>query len=218
MPALRAVAGHKRHRCDRLADRAVVDQLAAGLQPAAQEGVGRAADAQPFLPRQSQGGGAVRPPRGERLLGVDMFPSGQAPTAHLGVDGRDGQVDHQVNVRIGQQLVHCRGADAVLGCLGLGAANVQVGARDQSQPRQFAAVGQVDPADVAAADDTDPSYACHAPAPFRPCSDSSSPPPPACRSRSGRAQRSATRSRRRPRPRSPARPGRRRPPRSSARP
>ena len=49
VPALVAVAQHEGGGGHRLADPAVVDQLAAGLDAAAQEGVGRAADAQALL-------------------------------------------------------------------------------------------------------------------------------------------------------------------------
>src|SRR5262249_34321775 len=50
VPVFVAVAEHGGRRGDRFADRAVVDQLAAGVQTGAEERIGRTADAYPFRP------------------------------------------------------------------------------------------------------------------------------------------------------------------------
>jgi hypothetical protein len=56
VPVFRAVGGEKGRGRDRLADPAAVDQVAAGLQAPAQEGIRGASDQDAFLP----GGARVR--------------------------------------------------------------------------------------------------------------------------------------------------------------
>ncbi|MEZ4583186.1 MAG: hypothetical protein R3A10_16385 [Caldilineaceae bacterium] len=67
----------------------------------------------------------------------------------------DGQVDDDVDARIGQQLVHAEGAHAVGLRFGRGARRVNVRARRDVENGEFAGCFEVDVADVAAPDDAD---------------------------------------------------------------
>jgi len=200
MPALRSVPRHERDRRDGDADRAIVDELAAGLQAAAEERIGRATHTQPLFGCQLHRALPVRAGRRERLLGVDMLARVQRGQVDRRVRRRDGQVHDHVDVGGRNQVLDRHGADAVLLRLGFGPLNHEVGARNQLEAGQLRRVLQVDIADIAAADDADAGHAAcrisgsHVRSPFRPDRCSSPAPPPSCRaSRCGPARQSATR-------------------------
>ena len=79
MPALVAGAHEEGAAGDRRADRAVVDQLARGLVAAAEEGVGRAADAQALLRGEVHHLARLGDVDAERLLGIDVLAGVAAP-------------------------------------------------------------------------------------------------------------------------------------------
>ena len=155
VPALVAGAHEEGGAGERLADGAVVDQPAAGLVGAAEEGVRRAADAEPLRPgrieERTRLGGVDR----ERLLGVDMLAGGDRPEAHLDMGERHGEVDHDLDSRVGEEALDRRRRDAELRAARLGRRGVEVGDRldveDREGPRRL----EIGGADIAAADDAD---------------------------------------------------------------
>ena len=99
---------------DRRADRAFVDQLAAGLVRAAEERVGRAADAQAALlapPAMSLRASATVD--AERLFGMHVLAGCERLKADLDMGRRHGEVDDDLDRRVGQQFVDapCRDAE-----------------------------------------------------------------------------------------------------------
>ncbi len=166
-----------------------------GLQASAEPGVGRAAEQHPaWRPRPA--GAPGDSVQGERLLRPDVLTGRQGGRGDLGVRGRDGQVDHDLDVRAVQRLRHrSRLRYPVRGSLGLGPLEIQVGTEHHAQVGERGQVVQVLVADGPAADDGDTDGAR---SPARPVIG-----PPGCRpARPGRER--------------PARPGCRRP-RSSCR-
>ena len=156
MPALVAGAHEEGGAGDRPADRAFVDQLAGGLVAAAEEGVGRAADAQtPCLaprPAALRASGEVD---AERLLRMHVLAGGDRLQADLDMGERHRQVDDDLDVGVGEQAL----LRSSLGCrtprprfrrpAGFMSATPRV--EDREDLRRL----EVGRADVAAADDAD---------------------------------------------------------------
>ena len=90
---------------DRGADPAVVDHLATGLDAGPEKGVGRAAQAQTLVASQLDLAAAVLPGHRQRLLVVHVFARLQCRQRHLRVGLGNGQVDHDIDLWISQQLV-----------------------------------------------------------------------------------------------------------------
>ena len=82
-----------------------LDQLATGLDAAAEKRVGRTTRAQTLLLRQGQNSLPIRLVDGEGFFGVGMFPGVENLLVHAGVDLRHRQVDDDLDVGITQQLV-----------------------------------------------------------------------------------------------------------------
>ena len=106
MPGFRSAADHEGAGRYRLADRTSVDQAEAGLQAATHEGVRRTAHTQLLARSQLQCALAVRACDRQRFLGVHIFTSFQGAHINFSMRHRHGQIYHQVNLRVGQQLVN----------------------------------------------------------------------------------------------------------------
>ena len=104
VPAFVAGTGHERHGVQRLADPAVVDQLAAGLVATAEEGVGRAAEQHPGVSGRAHQVLALGALHRQRFLAPHMLAGIDGRPRHRVVRGRDGQVDHQIDRLVGQQF------------------------------------------------------------------------------------------------------------------
>ena len=125
-----SAAQPERHRRAPACRWRLVDELARGLQAAAEEGVGGAAHEQVFLSREREHARALGGLEREGFLAVRMLAGAQDALVHGGVRLRDGEVDDQVEVVVRQERVDGQRADAMLGRLGLGAGGVEVGAGD----------------------------------------------------------------------------------------
>ena len=128
MPALMAGAHEEGAAGDRPADRALVDELAAGLMRAAKERVRRAADAQALAPCASlQERTRLGGREAERLFRVDVLAGreGLQPDLHMG--GRDRQIDDDLDRRIREQRIDRHRAQPELGRPRLGRLGPDVG-------------------------------------------------------------------------------------------
>lgn len=106
MPRLGTVSDHSCRAADRLADIAVVDQTAAGLKTGAEEGVGRAAEHEPFLVRELDQLESFVELGGKRLLRVDVLAGEQRGARHLVVVSRTCNIQNDIDVRVGKKLIH----------------------------------------------------------------------------------------------------------------
>ena len=117
MPVLVARAGKERGSTDDGAKLAAVDDGARLLVAAAEERVGRRADAHAGL----VGGGdqllAFGESHPERLFAVDVLAGGDRPEADFCMGARDGEVDDDVDSGVAEQIVDRFGLDAELGGL-----------------------------------------------------------------------------------------------------
>ena len=100
MPVLVTRAHERRSRGDRFADEAIVDGLARGLDAGAEYRVGRAAHPDAGHPRRIEHGATFASCRGQRLFPVDRLACSDGCEGHVGMCGRDGQVEDQVHPRI----------------------------------------------------------------------------------------------------------------------
>jgi hypothetical protein len=123
-----------RQRGLRHPDGALADQPPRRLQPGAQHGVRRAAEAHPRLGRRGQHLAPRRGVQGQWLFNPDTFTQRHCLAGHLGMRGRDGEVDHQFHVRVPDGL---RGAadtgHPVLVGLGLGPVQIEIRAEQHAQ-------------------------------------------------------------------------------------
>lgn len=153
-------------------DDALGDGALGGLHAGAEHGVGGDADAQarPLGGGQQRGGGLAV--QAQRLLAPDVLAGLDGGEGHLGVDGGDGQVDHQLDVGVREDLLGgAGGGDAVLGGLAAGALDVEVAEGEHLHVGEGAEVLEVGVGDDADADqaDADGSGAAtraHAASPF----------------------------------------------------
>ena len=102
MPELMAAMHHERRGGQRLADGAFVDQPLARLDARAQKRIRRG---------QLQNAPAFHAGHGERLLDVDVLARFERAKANVRVRGGNRQIDDQLHVRVGQQLVHGTSAE-----------------------------------------------------------------------------------------------------------
>ncbi len=112
VPALVAGTGIEGGGGHRLADPAIVNQLAAGLDAAAQERVGRAADAHALGLGRGHGPLPVGAIDGQRLLAVDVLARCDGHQVDQRVRLGPGDVDHDLEAGNGEQLLvgQCRRA------------------------------------------------------------------------------------------------------------
>jgi hypothetical protein len=129
MPVFVPPAHHKGVGSDDLADRPGVDQLAHGLVSGTEEGVRCSADQQPLSVREVQHASGFGAAHGERLLVVNRLACLQCRQRNHTVGLGRGQVEHDLDRRVGQQLLDGQHAGhAELDCLCLGGLAAQVGA------------------------------------------------------------------------------------------
>src|SRR5919112_1729708 len=156
MPVLGTVAEHERRYGDGLPYDPLVHYLAAGLQASTEERVRGAA-----YPEISLGGHFQHPPpvlqaHGERLLGVYMLAGLQGRQRDLSVGDRDRQVENDLDLFIGQQLLRATSPGHAVGfCLGFCPLQYEVRTGDDLHGVERGPVFQVDAADLAAPDYSD---------------------------------------------------------------
>ena len=127
--------------------------LAGGLVAAAEERIGRAADAQPLGRRQIHDLAGLGYADAERLLGMDMLAGIEHRQAHVGVGQRHRQVDHDLDVVALQELIDPQRRHAERGRLLLGGGAAHVGNRAQFDIGEALRGLEIGGADNAAADD-----------------------------------------------------------------
>ena len=142
MPVLHAVAHHVAGAAGDLAELAAVDEVARQLMRAAEERVGRRADAQPLLLRPLLEIEALLDRQHERLFRIDVLAGVEDLLRYLVMHRRDGQVDDDVDVVGLEQLFDGLGAQLELLRPRLGRVHVDVGAgahldaaKQRRQPR-----------------------------------------------------------------------------------
>ena len=157
MPVLVAVAGHVGGGADDLADEAVVDDLAAGHDAGAEDGVGGGAGAELALFRLGEDGFAFLVGEGVGLFAVGVLAGAKGAEIDGGVDGGDGEVEDGVDIGIGDELVDGEDAlDLMLGGALAGAFRVEVAAGgDAGEVREGSEALEVGVADGAAADEAE---------------------------------------------------------------
>ena len=139
------------------AEPAAVDQLTDVLKAAAEEGIRGAADEQALFLRELDQLFALRERHGEGLFRVDMLAGLERGEVVLIVRLRRGQVEHEVDVRVRDQL-HARRIglrDAVLRGLALRLFQTARRARHDLHRIIFFQIVQIYIADVTDADDAD---------------------------------------------------------------
>ena len=104
-----ARAMHKRRRRVHLPDPAVPNQLDAALDAGPHERIGRTAQQQFLLCRQCRQRLAVGQRGGQGFFIVHMFAGVQGRLRHGSMRLRGGQVQHQFDGVIGQQVFHAAG-------------------------------------------------------------------------------------------------------------
>ena len=162
VPALVARGDHGRGREHRRTDEPVVDRLARGLHARPQDGVRGAPDEHPGGPGRVEQLDRLDRRGGERLLAVQVLAGRDHALADLGVRRRDGEVEDDVDLVVGEQLVDAerphpgpRRRDR------LRPGRVPVGDGDQLHRAHPGERVEVLPDDGAAADDADPHRLAH---------------------------------------------------------
>ena len=155
MPAVGPADEQRRGRAERLADRAALDQLPACFVGRAEERVGRAAEAEPALGRESDEAARVVNGRRKRFLRMDVLAVRERRAHHRRVGGRRCQVEDRVDLGICDQVVDRRHAQTVFRAERRRHLLVEVGARDDVEAVERRRPAHVVVRDHAAADDTD---------------------------------------------------------------
>ena len=106
MPCLVAVADHEARAAHDVTDHTVIDQFAAGLDARAEERVRRAADPEPLFLRQRHDLLAFFERSGEGLFRIDVLARVQRRHRHVVVLVGAGDVQDNVDLRVGEELVH----------------------------------------------------------------------------------------------------------------
>ena len=126
------------------------------MQSGAQEGVGGVAQLDLAFFRECRYRLRLLHRQRERLLAVNVFAGLYRLECHSGMDCGNGEVHDQFDVGHGQNGSQVAGAwDAILGGLGRGALQVEVGTGQHDDIRKADEVRQILIADIAAADDSD---------------------------------------------------------------
>ena len=133
MEGFRPTAHHERLCGDRRADRVCVQQLTAGLQTTTHKGIRRGAQQQVVGLGVLHQLFSILHVNGQRLFAVHVFAGFQRRHAYGGVLVGDGQVQHNVNVGVSQQFVHCHGFGTKLFGAGLRCLHTQVCAGNKLQ-------------------------------------------------------------------------------------
>ena len=130
MPRLVAVAAHECRGRDRRANRTIVNQLARGLRAAAKESIRGTARPQLLLFGQGQHLLAFRPIDAKRLFRIGMLACAERSEIEFSVRFWHGQVENNLNARIGQEFRDGTGTDAVFFGLCGSPGRIEIRARD----------------------------------------------------------------------------------------
>ena len=166
MPVLHAVSHHEARAAGDFSHLAAVDEIARKLMRAAEEGVGRRADAQALFLRPLLQVQPLPDRKHEGLFRIDVLAGVEHLLRHRVMRGRIRQVDHDVDVGCGEQAVHRLRPNLVLSGAGpcRGHVDVRAGAHlDAAKQRRQSEIGR---GDIAAADDADPQSLRHDRYPF----------------------------------------------------
>ena len=106
MPALGAAAHEEGGGSRDITDGALVDELTAGLNARAQEGVGGTADHEAALLGQLHQLHALLPGSTQGLLGVDVLPRQQGRLGDVVVLVGAGEIQNDIHLGVCEQLVH----------------------------------------------------------------------------------------------------------------
>jgi hypothetical protein len=111
VPAIGTTTGHERRSHYRLSDPAIIDELAACLKITAEKGIRSTSRPETFLFRKFRNGKTIRLLNGKGLLRIGVFPSFKNLLVDERVDLRHHQVNQNLNIRIGEDLVDRTPAD-----------------------------------------------------------------------------------------------------------
>ena len=166
MPRLRPRRLHEGERGERHPDVAALDHAPSGLEPRAEERVRSGSEAHSgFLRRGEQGESAGAVER-ERLLAPHVLARGDGRKGHLDMRGRDGQVDHDLDIRMPERGRNSTpGLDAELARTLLGDGFVDIADRMHDDVGKGGEVLEILLADGAGTDEPDPDRAAHEEAP-----------------------------------------------------
>ncbi len=155
MPAFRAVRIHERLGADRFADRALVDQVDAGLDPGPEKRVRRRPEPEILRGGELDQFAALVAGQRQRFLAEDMFAGFEGLLGDRVMSRRRAQVNHQVDRGIGKDLGQgFHGHARVRRRARLGPGMVEVGTgRDVDVPEQAGEVLEIDTGNVSATDD-----------------------------------------------------------------
>ncbi|HIG16873.1 MAG TPA: insulinase family protein, partial [Candidatus Handelsmanbacteria bacterium] len=154
VPAFGAVSGHEGRRCHGLADPAVIDQLATGLQTAAKKRIGCPTGAQTFGLRQIEHRLSFGLVDCEGLFRVRTLARFENLQIHTGVHLRHRQIDDDLNVPVPEQLLDSTALfDLELLRPGPRQIEVKIGTSHDVENLEESAPLEIHRADVAAADE-----------------------------------------------------------------
>ncbi len=125
------------------------------LVRAAEERVGRAADAQPLRLGQRLQRQPVLERQDQRLFGIDVLAGLERGLADREMRVGDRQVDDEVDFRVREQLLDGLGADAVFLRAGFGRRRIDVGAGPHLEAAEQRREAEIGGRDIAASDDAD---------------------------------------------------------------
>jgi hypothetical protein len=155
MPTLVARGGPLHLRGDRFANKARIEYLPGRLDAGTEHRVRRAAQAQTKLLGEFDHGLSLRGGETERFLREDVFTGAQGAGADLDVGGGDRQVEHRVDLGVGEELLDSEHAHAVLLSDLRGALVIEIGDRDEAQSGKGREVREILLADLADSDHSD---------------------------------------------------------------
>ncbi|MGY2934824.1 hypothetical protein ACVWZ6_004426 [Bradyrhizobium sp. GM6.1] len=158
MPALMAGAAEERAAGHGRADRVIVDQLARGLVPTAQERIGRATDAKILLRGELHHLAGFGDVNAERLLGMNVLAGVQHRQADVGVGEWHSEIDDDLDVVSLEQLINPHRRQPEGGALPLCRIAAHIGERLDFHDREALGRLQISGADIAAADDADADF------------------------------------------------------------
>ena len=129
MPVFHAMGQHRCRPAEHIADPPVIDCLPAGLMASAQERVRRAAEADTGCVRCCDQGAAFFERDRQRLFGIDVLSRIDDRAADLGMGKRDGDVDDDLDLIVGQQSLDRHRLDAIGLSFGRGGIGIDIGNR-----------------------------------------------------------------------------------------
>ena len=153
MPALMARAHEIGGAADGLTEHAAIDHLARSLMGAAEESVGRRADAQPFGARRLNQLLAFGKDDAERLFRIDVLARFDRAQANLNVRLGDGEVEDDVDRGIGKQGIQLHRLEAKLVGARLGSSRVHIGYGTNIEHRKILRCLEIGGRDIPQSDD-----------------------------------------------------------------